>query len=167
MDKKFKLRSHPSAFCHVVISENKDRVSLISYETNVITMEKRPSGIWYLTCSSNYSRTTIKHMGWFLSDLRVGVSYHEIRNALLAAKKRNKVKLNWFDSISVDEQKEYRKHSRLFLEEYISIWCPYPTSIEKAINEYMENGKRFTAYSKTPNYDYYFYGNSNFTPISL
>ena len=139
--KDFYLDSHKSAFCHVQISDSLDSVSLISYETNVLTININRSSV-SIVGVSNYSRTTIKQMGWFMTEFLGENLYYKYKEALLEAKKDS---LDY--ALFTEDRKEYAMATIL---------------------DYTLNGKRFKGYKSTPNYEYWYYnGNSNFTPIDL
>lgn len=141
--KDFYLDSHKSAFCHVQISDSLDSVSLISYETNVLTIElDSVTHLVSVSGVSNYSRSTVKHIGWFTKEFLHYNLYWLYKDALLSAKKSNQGIARF-----------YVTGSALFKSE-----------LERYINE----GKPFKGYKSQPNYDYWYYnGNSNFTPIDL
>ena len=138
--KDFYLDSHKSAFCHVQISDSLDSVSLISYETNVLTININRSSV-SIVGVSNYSRTTIKQMGWFMTEFLGENLYYKYKEALLEAKKDS---LDY--ALFTEDRKEYAMATIL---------------------DYTLNGKRFKGYKSTPNYDFWLYGYSNFTPIDL
>lgn len=140
--KDFYLDSHKSAFCHVQISDSLDSVSLISYETNVLTIElDSVTHLVSVSGVSNYSRSTIKHMGWFMREFLGENLYYKYKEALLEAKK------DLLDyALFTEDRKEY---------------------VTSTLKHYLENGKRFKGYKSTPNYDFWIYGYSNFTPIDL
>ena len=139
--KDFYLDSHKSAFCHVQISDSLDSVSLISYETNVLTIRINANSVSVLGVS-NWSRTTIKQMGWFMGEFLGENLYYSYKEALLIAKK------DCLDyALFTVDRKEY---------------------VMSVIKKYLDKGKRFKGYKKEPDYDYCFYNsNSNFTPIDL
>lgn len=136
--KDFYLDSHKSAFCHVQISDSLDSVSLISYETNVLTININLSSVSVVGVS-NYSRTTIKQMGWFMTEFLGENLYYKYKEALLGAKK------DCLDfALFTEDRKEYTTST---------------------LKYYLENGKRFKGYKSLPNYAAGYY--SNFTPIDL
>lgn len=139
--KDFYLDSHKSAFCHVQISDSLDSVSLISYETNALTININSCSVSVVGVS-NYSRSTIKHMGWFMREFLGENLYYKYKEALLEAKKDS---LDY--ALFTEDRKEYTMATIL---------------------NYTHNGKRFKGYKSTPNYEYWYYNdNSNFTPIYL
>ena len=69
------LPGHEYAQAHVIIDEN--GVSLISYRTLVCTIDADG----WLTCTGLYSRTTIKHIGWFMRAYGHGLSYYDAKRA--------------------------------------------------------------------------------------
>lgn len=139
--KDFYLDSHKSAFCRVQISDSLDSVSLISYETNVLTINLNSNSV-SIVGVSNYSRSTIKQIGWFMTEFLGENLYYKYKEALLEAKK------DCLDyALFTEDRKEYTTST---------------------LKYYLENGKRFKGYKSTPNYEYWYYnGNSNFTPIDL
>lgn len=145
--KDCKLEPHKSAFCHVVVHE--DGVNLVSYETSVcqiILSSDRTSG--RVLCNGNYSRSTIKHIGWFTREFTGNNLYGEIISALKAAKKKNK------NGACIEFISVYLKREEI-------IRCSH------RINWYKEEGERFYRYSKSPGYEKLFYGSSNFNPTNL
>ena len=145
--KDCKLESHKSAFCHVVVHE--DGVNLVSYETSVchISLSRdRTSG--NITCNGNYSRSTIKHIGWFTSEFIGRNMYGEIISALKEAEKKNRNGA-CIEFVSIPLKREE------------IIRCCH------RITWYKEEGTRFYRYSKSPNYDYLYYGYSNFNATNL
>ena len=138
--KDFYLDSHKSAFCHVQISDSLDSVSLISYETNVLTININSNSV-SIVGVSNYSRSTIKQMGWFMTEFLGENLYYKYKEALLEAKK------DFLDyALFTEDRKEY---------------------VIFTLKHYLENGERFKGYKSTPNYDFWIYDYSNFTPIDL
>ena len=67
------LSGHEYAQAHVIIDEN--GVSLISYRTLVCTVDNEG----WLTCTGTYSRTTIKHIGWFMRAYGHGLNYYHAK----------------------------------------------------------------------------------------
>ena len=145
--KDCKLDSHKSAFCHVVVHDA--GVNLVSYETSVcqiILSSDRTTG--RVLCNGNYSRSTIKHIGWFTSEFTGNNLYSEILSALKAAQKKNK------NGACI---------------EYISVPLSFAeiARCSHRINWYKEEGTRFYKYSKEPNYDLFYYGYSRFEATNL
>ena len=154
MPKNCKLDSHKSAFCHVIVHE--DGVNLVSYETSVCEIcvsKDRKSG--YILCSGNYSRSTIKHIGWFTQEFCGKNMYHEIRWELTEAVRHNKLVYNE----EISGTLLYNAMVRLNQEQI--------DHCMKRINWYYENAKRFNGYSKEPNYDFNMYGYRRMNPIIL
>lgn len=58
------------------IYEDEREISLISYSTKVITIRKSDRKV---ECTGTYSRTTIKHIGWFVRDFLPGYSYYDMK----------------------------------------------------------------------------------------
>lgn len=138
--KDFYLDTHKSAFCHVQISDSLDSVSLISFETNVLTIRVNSDSV-SVEGVSNWSRTTIKQIGWFMREFLGENLYYKYKEALLDAKEGG------LDLARFIVAGNKRTKARISL--------------------YQNSGKRFKGYKSTPNYDYRHYGNSNFTPIDL
>ena len=67
------LSGHEYAQAHVIIDER--GVSLISYKTLVINIDNEG----WLTCTGLYSRTTIKHIGWFMKTYGNGLNYYDVK----------------------------------------------------------------------------------------
>ena len=167
--KKFKLDGHESAYCHIEMSEDGYQVNLISYQTCVCSLS-RTANSWYFHCDGNYSRSTIRHIAWFLDEFHTCVSYAEVKDELLKAKKRNKKRIREYDK-ACNKDNEYSKHYRPYIEEYITICISnvgdYKSAIDYRVQWYLENGKRWWKYAKEPNYDYRIYGYSTFEGIQL
>lgn len=164
--RRFKLDGHESAYCHLAISEDGFEVCLISYETCVCSLERKASG-WYFHCDGTYSRSTIKHISWFLEEFYTNISYYEVRDELTKAKKRNKQRDKYFDS----QDRDFKRSHRPYYEEYITICVgnhgDMDTATDRRVKWYLENGKKWTKYSKTPDYEKRYYGYSNYEAINL
>lgn len=80
--KEVKLNGHEYAQAQVNIFEDETR-QLQSY--NTIVMEVTPDG--WASCFGLYSRTTIKHIGWFMREL--GLSYQLAKDLYLNNKMYN------------------------------------------------------------------------------
>lgn len=72
-----KLNGHNSA--QACVTENGNGINLISYTTRVITV-KRENGKRMIECTGLYSRTSIKHIGWFCREYLPDLTYHDIKN---------------------------------------------------------------------------------------
>lgn len=146
---KYMLYGHESAFCHVEVTADCKYAALISYETRVCELI-RGKNFWWFTCTGNYSRSTIKHITWFLRSFGVPFGYSVVRQGLL------------------DTQRANRKYNRCdeFMVEQIDDVSAY-VRIAENINNYLINGKRWYKYSKEPCYDKLYYGCSNFNAINL
>ena len=72
-----KLNGHNSA--QATVYENGNQVDLISYITRVITV-KHENGKRMIECTGLYSRTTIKHIGWFCREYLPDLTYYDIKN---------------------------------------------------------------------------------------
>lgn len=144
--KDFYMDSHKYAFCHVQISDSLDSVSLISFETNVLTIElDSETGFVSVSGVSNYSRSTIKHINWFTKEF-IGYNLYGSYKAALVSAKRSNLDI-----------------ARLTFTDILT-----ETRVKKRIEHYISDGKAFKGYKTTPNYEYWFYNdNSNFTPIDL
>ena len=66
-------------YAQAAVYENGNRVDLISYVTRVITV-KHENGKRLIECTGLYSRTTIKHIGWFCREYIPDLTYHDIKN---------------------------------------------------------------------------------------
>lgn len=62
------IKDHKYAQCKVIQYSNGDFI-LRSYSTDVVIVHDR-----WLECTGVYSRTTIKHIGWFMREL--GFDYY-------------------------------------------------------------------------------------------
>ena len=71
------LNNHKYAQAYTISDER--GVSLISYTTLVCTVD--PDG--WLTCTGIYSRTTIKHIGWFMREFGHGRTYYDAKRCYL------------------------------------------------------------------------------------
>ena len=69
------LSGHKYAQAHVIIDNN--GISLISYRTLIINIDNDG----WLTCTGLYSRTTIKHIGWFMKTYGRGYCYYDVKRA--------------------------------------------------------------------------------------
>ena len=70
-----KLSAHESAQAHVVLHDD-GTIDLISYTTLVC----RIFSDGRMECTGLYSRTTIKHIGWFMKEYTRG-TYHDAKKA--------------------------------------------------------------------------------------
>lgn len=66
------IKGHKYAQCGVIHYTNGD-LTLRSYSTDVVIIE----GGW-LRCTGIYTRTTIKHIGWFMREL--GFTYYTAKS---------------------------------------------------------------------------------------
>lgn len=60
-----KLTNHKYAKCHIEIEDN-GTINFISYTTLVIRAVPFEGHGYILYCTSTYSRSTIRQVGWFL-----------------------------------------------------------------------------------------------------
>ena len=72
-----KLNGHNSA--QACVTENGNEINLVSYITRVITV-KHENGKRMIECTGLYSRTTIKHIGWFVREYLPDLTYYDIKN---------------------------------------------------------------------------------------
>lgn len=72
-----KLVGHEYANAGVVEYANGD-IALQSYSTIVVVIN---AGV--LHCTGLYSRTTIKHIGWFMKQYGHGLNYYDVKDAYL------------------------------------------------------------------------------------
>ena len=68
-----KLSNHAYAAASIIFDDAD--TYLRSYNTIVITVDAEG----WLTCNGLYSRTTIKHIGWFMREL-YGMSYYDAKS---------------------------------------------------------------------------------------
>ena len=69
------LKSHPYANCKIIVTD--EYIYLKSYSTIVLEYDTIRQ---IITCSGLYSRTTIKHIGWFMKQLfNNKFTYHDIK----------------------------------------------------------------------------------------
>lgn len=71
------LPDHEYAQAYVIIDD--DGISLISYTTLVCNIDADG----FLTCTGTYSRTTIKHIGWFMRAYGHGLTYYDAKRCYL------------------------------------------------------------------------------------
>lgn len=71
------LKNHKYASAYIL--EDERGTHLISYTTLVCTVD--PEG--WLTCTGLYSRTTIKHIGWFMREFGAGRTYYDAKECYL------------------------------------------------------------------------------------
>lgn len=71
-----KFANHPASAAHIISFEN-GAIHLVSYSTTVIEID--PEG--WMTVTGLYSRTTIKHIGWFMKEF--GLTYQHAKEAYL------------------------------------------------------------------------------------
>ncbi len=72
------LKNMPYAQAQVKVTD--DAIVLISYETNVVFIDKKTG---YVTCSGTYSPTTRKHIGAFCKEYLPKLSYQDIKQLYL------------------------------------------------------------------------------------
>lgn len=79
----FKLDGHPYAQAHVTL-DSEGVLSLISYTTTIIKAipeldtTGQATGNYRLYCTGLYSRTTMKHISWFMNEYFIH-GYYEIK----------------------------------------------------------------------------------------
>lgn len=78
-----KLFNHAYAQAQV-ITHNDGLVDLISYNTRVITIDRDG----WMDVTGLYSRTTIKHIGWFMREL-YNLSYQFAKDAYMRDRRMN------------------------------------------------------------------------------
>lgn len=71
------LKNHKYAQARVRLYDN-GAVELYSYRALVIRINPEK----WLECTGRYSRTTIKHIGWFMREYTIG-SYHDAKAAFV------------------------------------------------------------------------------------
>lgn len=71
-----KLNGHNSA--QACVTENGNEINLISYVTRIITV-KHENGKRMVECTGTYSRTTIKHIGWFCKEYLPDLCYYDMK----------------------------------------------------------------------------------------
>ena len=76
-----KLRDHQYAQCRVKLYED-GRITLISYNTEVIRAIPYSSKLssYELYCTGTYSRTTIRHISWFMDEYFGIASYYDMKD---------------------------------------------------------------------------------------
>lgn len=75
-----KLKDHQYAQCKVKVYDD-GRITLISYNTEVIRAipHSRKLSSYELYCTGTYSRTTIRHIGWFMREYFNIASYYDMK----------------------------------------------------------------------------------------
>lgn len=83
MRKPIKLSEHKGAQCHVLISEDGNRIQFISYTTLVLDCKAISDGgeEYIINCIGTYSQTTRKQIGWFLREYFNNLCYYDVKNA--------------------------------------------------------------------------------------
>lgn len=71
-----RMPEHESAQCAILVRAD-GTLLLRSYNTIVLTLTKDG----WLECTGLYSRTTIKHIGWFMRNYGRGCSYYTAKSA--------------------------------------------------------------------------------------
>lgn len=163
---RFKFIGHESAFCHIEIEQqrytsyngdgtintqcnDKTTAKLISFETCVSWIEyDYIHDTCVLYCDGNYSRSTIKHIGWFTKQFIGENRYYMIRDKLKMAIKLNKegCHITYVD---------------------IPLSWAFTQNATETMHDYLRKGQKFTKYAKEPNYDYLYYGHSKFNALNL
>lgn len=72
----FPMPEHESAQCRILVRED-GTMLLRSYDTIVLALSRDG----WLECSGLYSRTTIKHIGWFMRNYGRGCTYYTAKEA--------------------------------------------------------------------------------------
>lgn len=70
------IKGHEYAACHVRTEGN--NATLISYVTEVVKVTYK-GGKRFIECTGLYSRTTIKHIGWFVREYLPDLTYYDIK----------------------------------------------------------------------------------------
>lgn len=65
-------------YAKAAVYENGNQLDLISYVTRVITV-KHENGKRMIECTGIYSRTTIKHIGWFCREYIPDLTYYDMK----------------------------------------------------------------------------------------
>ena len=65
-------------YAQAAVYENGNQLDLISYVTRVITV-KHENGKRMIECTGTYSRTTIKHIGWFCKEYLPDLCYYDMK----------------------------------------------------------------------------------------
>ena len=73
-----RLEGHKQAQAHVMVNEYEMGYVLVSYKTWIVEALRYEGG-YKIRCSGLYSRTTIKHIGWFLRDYFPKLSCYDIK----------------------------------------------------------------------------------------
>ena len=69
---------HKKSQAYVIVNEYEIGYVLVSYKTWIIEALRYEGG-YKIRCSGLYSRTTIKHIGWFLRDYFPQLSCYDIK----------------------------------------------------------------------------------------
>jgi hypothetical protein len=75
--KTVKLKNHESAQARVTI-DDEGNIDLVSYCTTVI-IARNHGNVYRIECTGTYSRTTAKHIGWFLRDYFPALNYYDMK----------------------------------------------------------------------------------------
>lgn len=76
---KIKLKDHKYANCYVI--KNEMGIKLVSYKTEVIIAAKAEiENYWYIKCLGTFSKTTSKHISWFLKEYFPMFNYYDMKN---------------------------------------------------------------------------------------
>lgn len=83
MRKPVKLSEHKDAQCHVLISEDGDRIQFISYTTLVVDCKAISEGAmnYIINCTGTYSQATRKQIDWFFKEYFNNLCYYDVKKA--------------------------------------------------------------------------------------
>lgn len=83
------FKNHPYCQAKIYINdeakEGEYKIVLQSYNTFVLYIDNND----ILDCTGLYSRTTIKHIGYFLREFYPSISYYDVKNAYNKGKRLN------------------------------------------------------------------------------
>ena len=79
-----RISGHESAQCRVEIYETEQAktITLISYTTQVCHIKLYKTGERKIACNGLYSRTTMKHIGWFAREYGDGLNYYDFKSVI-------------------------------------------------------------------------------------
>lgn len=82
----YKFNEHTRANAEYINVNLEDEYILKSYRTRVAFLKRHDDGRWSLFIKGKYSKTTIKHIGWFMElvskETGYPVSYHDVKDAI-------------------------------------------------------------------------------------
>ena len=124
-----KLRGHEHMQAHVNVSNDGERMTLVSYDTDVIYCQNATFNgkeVKWDSCSGLYSHTTIRHISLFMSEL--GLDYYLIK-PIAGAK-------DWVLVIDDDSNPYVATYYNYMSGEVVTIETPIKHSVIKKLAKY-------------------------------